>query len=187
MSQYKQFPFLKTLEENWEVVLGELNNLLYNEAENEKSYFIPWHETDIYDGSWDVYGLYSFGKKLTSNCKLCPETTKLIEAIPGMTTAGFSALAPNTHIKPHVGYTDSVLRCHLGLIVPTPLVEYDRRSSPELSAGACGMRVEHQIYNWEPGKAFIFDDTLEHEVWHFGDRTRFILLVDFKREGGAPP
>ena len=32
MNQYKAFPFLRDLEEQWEVVLGELNNLLYNEA-----------------------------------------------------------------------------------------------------------------------------------------------------------
>jgi hypothetical protein len=69
MNQYKAFPFLRDLEEQWEVVLGELNNLLYNEAENDVSYFHPWHEDDLYTGQWDVYGLYSFGDKLDDNCR----------------------------------------------------------------------------------------------------------------------
>jgi hypothetical protein len=32
----------------------------------------------------------------------------------------------------------------------------------------------------------VFDDTLEHEAWNWGDRTRFILLIDFKKKI-APP
>ena len=51
----------------------------------------------------------------------------------GVTTAGFSRLAPGTHIKPHVGYTSEVLRCHLGLIVP-----------PD-----CALRVGSETRRWE--------------------------------------
>ena len=103
-----------------------------------------------------------------------------MEQIPGLTTAGFSALAPDTYIKPHVGYTGEVLRCHLGLITP-------KRSSNGLSREHpmplinCGMRVGDIMYTWSPGKAFVFDDTEEHEAFNYGDRTRFILLIDFKK------
>ena len=120
------YPFLKILEENWKDVLEELENLLYNEAESGKSYFSPWHETDIYEGGWDVFGFYVAGDKIESNCKYCPKTAALIEKVPGVTMAGFSALAPDTYIKPHVGYSTEVLRCHLGLISP-------KRSSNGLS------------------------------------------------------
>lgn len=182
MNQYIEFPFLQSLEDSWEDVLEELNNLLYNEAENQKSYFQPWHEVQIYEGQWDVYGLYAFGEKLEGNCKRCPKTTSLIESIPGMVTAGFSALAPETHIRPHVGYTKEVLRCHLGLITPKPLPDYDRRATGVLTAKTCGLRVDDEFYYWEPGKAFVFDDTQLHEAWNWGDRTRFILLIDFKKQ-----
>lgn len=186
MDQYAEFPFLKSLEDSWEDVLEELNNLLYNESENNKSYFQAWHEVEIYEGRWDVYGLYAFGEKLENNCKRCPKTTSLVESIPGMVTAGFSALAPETHIRPHVGYSDSVLRCHLGLITPKPCPEYDRRATGTLTSDTCGIRVGDEFYHWAPGKAFVFDDTLEHEAWNWGDRTRFILLIDFKKKI-APP
>ena len=182
MDQYIEFPFLKSLEDSWEDVLEELNNLLYNESENQKAYFQPWHEVEIYEGQWDVYGLYAFGEKIESNCKRCPKTTTLVESIPGMVTAGFSALAPETHIRPHVGYSDKVLRCHLGLITPKPLPDYDRRATGVLTAKTCGMRVGDEFYYWEQGRGFVFDDTELHEAWNWGDRTRFILLIDFKKQ-----
>jgi len=179
--QHERYPFLSMLEENWEVIKEELENLLYNEAENYKSYFIEWPETDIYEGQWDVFGLYAWGEKLADNCVLCPKTTAIVEKIPGMTMAGFSALAPNTHIRPHYGYDGDVYRCHLGLIVPTELHTYASKSMPLLSSGVCALRVEDQIFQWKEGKAFYFDDVKQHEAFNWGDRTRYVLLVDFKK------
>lgn len=181
MDQYKLYPFLLTLEENWKAILDELDNLLYNEAANNKSYFVPWPETDIYEGDWDAFGLYFQGEKLEKNCEFCPKTTALVESIPGMTTAGFSALAPDTYISPHVGYTEEVLRCHLGLITPSPKPKANQVESDCLLVQTCGLQVDQYLHHWSPGKAFVFDDTLEHSAWNYGDRTRFILLIDFKR------
>jgi ornithine lipid ester-linked acyl 2-hydroxylase len=174
------YPFIQTLEDNWRSVLEELDNLLYNEAANEQSYFEPWPETDIYSGDWDVFGLYYMGQKLEKNCEFCPKTTALIESIPGVTTAGFSALAPETEIAPHVGYTDAVLRCHLGLIVPQPVEGHDSLLP------TCALQVENKIYTWTPGRAFVFDDTKLHSAWNYGDRTRFVLLLDFLKGGTTP-
>jgi len=181
MNQYVQFPFLRSLEDGWEDVLEELNNLLYNEAENNRSYFQPWHEVNLYEGQWDIYGLYSSGKKLTSNCSRCPKTTTLIESIPGVINAGFSSLAPETHVRPHASHDKRILRCNLGLITPNPLPDYDRRATGILTAKTCGLRVEDDFHYWEPGKAFVFDETKENESWNWGERTRFILAIDFKK------
>lgn len=181
MSDHEAYPFLRTLEENTADILEELDNLLYNEAAANVSFFEAWPEKDIYEGDWDVYGLYSFGKKLKKNCERCPKTTAIVESIPGMTTAGFSGLAPGTHIKPHVGYSGDVLRCHLGLVVPKHFVEYNKRPKHSLAAGNCWLRVGNHVYQWEVGKAFVFDDTIEHEALNAGDRTRFVLLIDFRK------
>lgn len=152
------FPFTDLLEANWTKVRAELEAL-------HQQNFIAWPEKFLYGQGWDVFGLYAFGNKLVQNCNLCPETTKLVEQIPGLTTAGFSSLQPGTHIEAHTGYTNAVLRCHLGLIVPD----------------GCSMRVGEETRSWEEGKALVFDDTIEHEVWHRGDKPRIILLLDFKR------
>ena len=181
MNQYDCFPFLQKLEAQWEDVLSELTNLLYNEAENSVAYFYPWHEKDLYDGQWDVYSLYNEGRKITSNCKRCPKTTALLESIPKVQSASFSALSPESYIHTHTGDDTSVWSCHLGLIVPDPLPDHDRRATCILTANTCGMRVDDDVYHWYPGKAQVFDDTLEHCAWNWGNRTRFILMFNFKK------
>lgn len=153
------FPFTAELEANWEAIRREFEAL-------DQGQLIDWPE-EIYKGSWSVYGLYAFGEKLEENCGRCPVATRVIEGIPGLTTAGFSVLMPGSRILPHLGYTNTVLRCHLGLIVPD----------------GCRIRVGDQIREWEEGKTMVFDDTLEHEVWHDGTTPRIILLLDFVRPG----
>ena len=101
---------------------------------------------------------------LIKNCQLCPETTKLIEQVPNLVTAGFSSLKVGTHITPHTGYPDGVLRCHLGLI----------------GCDGCALRVGEETRSWLAGKTLVFDDTTEHEAWNRGTQTRIVLLLDFK-------
>jgi aspartyl/asparaginyl beta-hydroxylase (cupin superfamily) len=153
------FPSLVRLQNEWQTVLDELHNL-------SNTYFIDWPERDIYSGKWTVFGLYKFGERVNEHCARCPRTTELIEAIPGLVTAGFSSLASCTHIAPHVGYTNQVLRCHLGLITP-----------PD-----CGIKVAGETRTWYPGSCFVFDDTYLHEAWNKSDTARVVLLLDFKRD-----
>ncbi len=151
-----EFPFAGLLESNWEIILKEVSDL-------QGEYFIPWSEKYLYKEGWSTFGLYAYGVKISKNCDLCPETTRLLEQIPNLTTAGFSALAPGTSIAPHTGYPDGVLRCHLGLVIPSD----------------CALRVGQDVQAWENGKCLIFDDTAEHEAWNRSDRTRVVLLLDF--------
>ena len=153
------YPIIKILEESWDDILGELQNII------ENSTFVQWPERELYTGKWDVYGIYGVdGKIIPKNASECPKTTAAVERVPGMRTAGFSMLAAGCTIKPHVGYTDAVLRSHLGLIIPE---------------GNCALRVGDTVHRWEPGKAFVFDDRVQHEAWNRTDDSRYILLVDF--------
>jgi aspartyl/asparaginyl beta-hydroxylase (cupin superfamily) len=152
------FGFISILESNWLLIKKELLQL-------NKNQFISWQEKFLGGKGWDVFGLYAFGMPIHNNCKLCPETTRLIEMIPGVTVAGFSSLAPGTHIVPHVDYPEGILRCNLGLI------------APEKSA----LRVGNKTISWQEGKCLIFDYTTEHEAWNYGDTNRVVLLIDFKK------
>jgi ornithine lipid ester-linked acyl 2-hydroxylase len=152
------FDFVADLEANWLSIREELDRL-------HRSSFQPWPERFLYEGSWNVFGLFAMEHRLTRNCDLCPKTTRIVERIPGLTTAGFSWLEPKTRIAPHTGYTNSVLRCHLGLYVP----EF------------CGIRVGNVTRTWVPGRCMIFDDTLEHEAWNESDQVRVVLLLDFRK------
>ncbi|VXD10553.1 Aspartyl/asparaginyl beta-hydroxylase family protein, involved in Hassallidin biosynthesis [Planktothrix serta PCC 8927] len=157
-SESTDFEFVATLEANWLIIRQELEQL-------QPKNFIDWPEKDIYNQGWEVFGLYAFGQRIEDNCRLCPQTTQLVEGIPGMMTAGFSSLAPGTYIGPHFGVTQAVLRCHLGLIVPDE----------------CGIRVDKETRSWQEGKCLVFDDTLEHEAWNKSGKPRVVLLIDFQR------
>ncbi len=152
-----EFEFVGILESNWLLIRQELEQL-------RQDHFMAWPEKFLYEKGWEVFGLYAYGNKLKDNCRLCPETTRLVEMIPGMITAGFSSLKPGTHIVPHVNYSNGVLSFHLGLIVPN----------------GCTLRVGTQTRNWQEGKCLIFDDTVEHEAWNYSDANRIVLLINFK-------
>lgn len=165
----ERFPFTAMLERNAPGILAELREVLKEDA------FVPWPEPHLYGKGWDVFGFYLFGRKIPEHCRACPRTAKVVEEVPGMTTAGFSRLAPGAHIRPHTGFTSRVLRCHLGLITPA----------------GCRLRVGEEVWPWEAGKCLVFDDTLEHEAWNEADTERVVLLLDFRkapwmRSGAAP-
>lgn len=157
-----EFDFVAELENNWTAICEELEQLQAKD-------FIPWPEKYLYGKGWDTFGLYAFGVKIAKNCKLCPRTTALVAKVPGMVTAGFSSLAAGAHITPHTGYDDGLLRCHLGLVVPED----------------CALRVGPDIQRWQEGRCLVFDDTMEHEAWNRSDRTRIVLLLDFKPSKGT--
>jgi aspartyl/asparaginyl beta-hydroxylase (cupin superfamily) len=156
-----QFSFTETLERQWKDIHEEMVAL-------RSTGFIPWPEKSLYgESGWQTFGLYAFGQKQTANCQLCPKTTVLVEAIPGLTMAGFSRLAPGAHIKPHVGYDEYsryVLRLHLAL-----------ETNPD-----CALRVGDETRSWQEGRTFVFCDATEHEAWNRGSTTRTVLLLDFK-------
>ncbi len=156
-----QFLFTADLERSWTVIRDEMVAL-------RETGFIAWPEKSLYgETGWNTFGLYAFGAKQAANCALCPRTTALVEAIPGMCMAGFSRRAPGAHIKPHVGYDEYsryVLRLHLAL-----------ETNPD-----CALRVADETRAWEAGRTMVFCDALEHEAWNRGTTTRTVLLLDFK-------
>jgi aspartate beta-hydroxylase len=90
-------------------------------------------------------------------------TCGLLEQVPrAYEHAFFSALTPGTHIIKHHGPTNKKLRIHLPL------------------AGVSGsrMRVADSVHEAEEGKVLVFDDSFEHEAWHDGAETRFVLIFD---------
>ncbi len=154
------YKFTQYLANAWEDILAEYRQL-------KPAQLMPWPEKFLYDKAWNVFGFYVMGNRLNGNCALCPKTAEVLEQVPGLTTAGFSVLEAGTHIRPHVGYSDKVLRSHLGLITP----------------GNCGLRVGEQTYAWKEGEVIVFDDTVEHEAWNSNDsETRVVLLLDFAKE-----
>jgi beta-hydroxylase len=164
-----EFPWIRGVEQSWRDVRAELDEVLTYQD------LLPNFQdisTDQYqltqDDRWKTFFLYGYGFEAVKNIRRCPATARVVQSIPGMTTAFFSILAPGKKIPPHGGPYKGVLRLHLALRVPEP-------------ASACGIRVREDVRTWEEGRCLVFDDTWEHEAWNDTDGTRVVLFVDFIR------
>ena len=49
---------------------------------------------------------------------------------------------------------------------------------PLIVPSDCTFRVGNETRVWEYGKAWVFDDTIEHEAANSSDRQRVILIFD---------
>lgn len=103
--------------------------------------------------------------KFDYNCEKLPKTMEYIHKyIPNNYHHAFvSALTKNSHIMKHYGPTNKKLRFHL----------------PLMGVSGSRMRVGDETKQQVEGKAYVFDDSFEHEAWHDGNETRLILIVDF--------
>lgn len=166
----EQFNWAKELETNWESIRQELDEILkYRESlPNFQEISPDQGYSASTDDRWKTYFLYGYGIKAEKNSARCPETTRLIENIPGMKTAFFSLLFPGKHIPEHRGPYKGVIRCLLGLKVPEPREK-------------CRIRVGSEVRHWEEGKCMIFDDSFPHEAWNETDDVRVVLFLDIVR------
>ena len=119
---------------------------------------------------WSAFFLWKEGKAQPGAAR-CPQTMAALAhapltRIPNRAPAIlFSQLKPGAHIPPHTGMINARLICHLPLIMP-----------PQ-----CAFRVGNETRTWEAGKAWVFDDTMEHEAWNRSDQSRFVLIFDIWR------
>jgi len=163
------FPWVRELERNWKGVRAELDAVLAHRDALPNFQDISTDQYNLTDDDrWKTYFFWGYGFRSDANCARCPETTRLVEAIPGMQTAMFSILAPGKRIPPHDGPYKGVLRYHLGVLVPD-------------AGDAVGIRVGGQVAHWHEGQSLVFDDTYEHEAWNDTDETRVVLFVDVIR------
>jgi aspartyl/asparaginyl beta-hydroxylase (cupin superfamily) len=118
--------------------------------------------------AWTALHLIQNGVTIDANARHCPAVMALLGGLdqPDIPQRGpnamFSLLAPGAHIPAHTGVANTRLVCHLPLIVPP----------------GCWFRVGGERRDWEVGKAWIFDDTIEHEAMNPSDALRVILIVD---------
>jgi aspartyl/asparaginyl beta-hydroxylase (cupin superfamily) len=167
--ELERFPWVRRVEEHWEVVLEELQAVLADREALPNFQDISKDQIEITDDDrWKTFFLYGYGFEAKLGVQMCPKTAALMREIPGMRTAMFSILSPNKHILDHRGPYKGMLRYHLGLIVPR-------------DAQSCRIRVGDDFRHWEAGRSMVFDDTFNHEVWNDTAETRVVLFVDVLR------
>jgi hypothetical protein len=120
---------------------------------------------------WGAYYLWHHGAPVAEHVARCPRTMEALAEVPLARVPGrspsvlFSLLRPGARIPPHHGFVNTRLICHLPLIVPP----------------GCGFRVGNDTREWVEGRAWAFDDTIEHEAWNNSESTRVILLFEVWR------
>jgi aspartyl/asparaginyl beta-hydroxylase (cupin superfamily) len=159
-----EFPGVATLEDNSAIIRQELQQLLARHGGfqhfDEGPEGIQPGETDY---GWNVFYFRWACRDVPANHALCPGSSRVLQSLPNLDQqVYFSAMQPGTHLPAHCGPYNAVLTVHLGLIIPD----------------GCTLRVGREERTWQEGKCLVFEDGFEHEVWHRGERTRFILLLD---------
>jgi aspartyl/asparaginyl beta-hydroxylase (cupin superfamily) len=173
----EEFPWLAALEARTEAIRDE-----FLAVAQEEGAFRPYVESNpsrprreygrlLDNPDWSAFYLIREGRTVEAAAARCPATMAALAEVPltdapGQTPAVlFSRLRPKTRIPPHTGYTNARLICHLPLVVPE----------------GCGLRVGNETRTWTPGRALVFDDSIEHEAWNNSDEPRAVLLFDIWR------
>jgi aspartate beta-hydroxylase len=170
-----EFPWLDAIEAAADEICTELTTVLVSDRAGLEPYIaypdgVPlrqWKELNK-SRRWSAYFLWNQGVAQSAHQARCPRTAQALRGAPLCDVAGrgpnafFSILDAGTHIPPHTGVTNTRLTVHLPLIVPAD----------------CRFRVGNETREWIPGKAWVFDDTIEHEAWNRSDAPRAILIFD---------
>jgi hypothetical protein len=118
--------------------------------------------------NWTAIHLLQNGRRIEANARHCPQLMALLARLPQPQVRGagpnamFSLLAPHAHIPPHTGIANTRLVCHLPLIVPE----------------GCWFSVADEKRYWERSKAWVFDDTVEHEAMNPSSELRVVMIFD---------
>ena len=171
----KDFPWLDAIEAATDDIRAELVNVLADGPSTLDPYVAigegypvdQWRELN-HSRRWGIYCLWREGASIPEHIARCPKTATALEAWPRWNVPGygpsalFSILDAKTRIPPHTGVHNTRLTVHLPLIIPP----------------GCGLRVGAERREWIPGKAFVFDDSIEHEAWNDSDVPRAVLIFD---------
>jgi hypothetical protein len=172
-----RFPWLDKVEAATDAIRAELLEVLEDE-----SAFKPYVQGDpkrprkgqggmLDNPDWSAFYLWKNGEAVERNTARCPNTLAALEEVPLPRVTGrspsilFSLMRPGAHIPAHNGFVNTRLICHLPILVP----------------GHCLFRVGNEVREWSEGKAWVFDDTIEHEAWNRSNRTRVVLLFEIWR------
>lgn len=167
-------PWLATVETAWADIRAELDDLIA-----EPDLFQPYLEPRAdrpnsgahglgSNPDWSALFLWKDGEEQPDVARRCPRTLEAMAEVPLCRVPGrtpsilFSRLKAGARIPPHHGLINTRLICHLPLIAPP----------------GSRFRVGNDVREWREGKAWAFDDTIEHEAANDSGRDRTILIFD---------
>jgi len=160
-----QVPAAKILEANYPVIRREVMDYFAKYGGTIEPTFTPYAYKEA---GWRMLSLYSMFMRYGESCARLPETTRIVESIPGMCSAQVALLYPRTRVRPHFADTSVFVRTHIGIQIPGTL--------PDI-----GMRVKKHVICWREGETFSFCPAHRHRTWNRTDGIRIMLQVDTMR------
>ncbi|WP_414674487.1 aspartyl/asparaginyl beta-hydroxylase domain-containing protein [Luteibacter sp.] len=161
------FPQLDLLQGNWEKIREEAMHLFDEGFIRSAEKHSDASFNSFFKQGWKRFYLKWYGEPLASAEALCPETVKLLNAIPSVKAAMFALLPPGSKLNPHRDPFAGSLRYHLGLITP--------------NSDDCRIFVDGEMHAWRDGKDVVFDETYVHWAENRTNQTRVILFADVER------
>jgi aspartyl/asparaginyl beta-hydroxylase (cupin superfamily) len=116
---------------------------------------------------WKRFMFYSGDptRRLDDNCRMCPETSALIDRVAGAAddflTAGILVQEGRMTLKPHVDDFNLFVTLMLPIVVPGP----------------CGVAVGGERRLLEAGTCVAFDNSFFHYTWNDTDQARIVLVL----------
>jgi beta-hydroxylase len=163
----REFPELAPLEQNWEAIRAEAENLLALQKIKAAEMNDDAGFNSFFKNGWKRFYLKWYDASHPSAERLCPQTFALLNQIPTVKAAMFAELPPGAKLNPHRDPYAGSLRYHLGLATPND----DR----------CFIEVDGQPYSWRDGQAVIFDESYIHWAINGSETDRIILFCDIER------
>lgn len=162
-----EFPELARLQENWQVIRDEAENLLALKKIKAAEQHDDAGFNSFFKNGWKRFYLKWYDASHPSAERLCPRTYALLQSIPTVKAAMFAELPPGGKLNPHRDPFAGSMRYHLGLSTPND----DR----------CFIDVDGERHSWRDGQGVVFDETYIHWAFNGSDRDRVILFCDVER------
>jgi aspartyl/asparaginyl beta-hydroxylase (cupin superfamily) len=166
MSPYSLFPEARALEDRFDEVKAEIDELVARRDLPQYGDIDPIRAAQVSEG-WRLYYAYMLGVANPVAEKDVPTLLSFAARTPRVVNAMIAILDPGVTLKPHEGPYAGILRYHLALKVP-------ENNPPRL-------RVDQEYYTWKERESILIDDTFQHEVYNDSDSSRILVIVDVRR------
>lgn len=167
MLDFADFPDLKPLQENWQIIRDEALALYRRGEVKASDKYDDLGFNSFFRTGWKRFYLKWYDEPLPSAQALCPRTVALVKSVSSLNGAMFALLPTGARLVAHRDPYAGSLRCHLGLVTPND--------------DKCRIYIDGHPYSWRDGEAIVFDETYIHKAMNESDKDRIILFCDVAR------
>ncbi len=159
----ERFPAALRVRERWRMIRDEYAENVARGTDHVVDVFNP---TGPKIPGWRSVNFQTYLWRYHRARRAFPKTVALLESIPNVTSAFINVLEPHSAIHAHGGDSQTVVRFHMGLDVPS---------------GDCGVRVGPERRQCSNGNVLAFCDAHDHEAWNATDQRRVVFIFDVLR------